>query len=276
MKRNRAVKTSPSSPLPVASAPATQTSSVAGTSTAVYASHLSCRRSIPVARRKRTRTAWTPATRPASMPRNASGQSTSEHPGEPWQRPVHVLVGRLEGLAVEEAQDEKGRYGRGGGERNAPPPWRGQPAIWEDERDRDQHREQKRPGRLIPEHRPFRARESAGLLLQGVRRVGLRDGESREQKGIREQQPADRVTGPTHRHQQTNSGRGEHHRGAEHPLPRRLSVRARQRVQHRPEHAERHGDGRENPGPRGGPAHGTIVSRGGPTATALPLKRVRW
>ena len=140
---------------------------------------------MPVARRKRTRTAWTPASNAGEHAEEGERPEHSEHAGEPWQWPVDVLVGRFEGLAVEEAQDEKGRYGRGGGERNAPPPGRGQAAIREDERDRDQHREQERPGRLIPQHRPFGARESAGLLLQGIRRVGLRSTESRQQKRVR-------------------------------------------------------------------------------------------
>ena len=196
------------------------------------------------------------------MPRKASGQRTPNDAGQPWQRPVDVLVGRFEGLAVEEAQDEKGRDGRGGGERNAPPPRRGQPAIGKDERDRDQHREEQRPGRLVPQHRPFGPGQRAGLLLHGVRRVGLRDAEGRQHE-TRSRAAASRsddlVAAPP------PAARPRTRRAPQRPRAPTATqaLRASPRARSAPSRAAPNATAsrRENPGPRGGPAHGTIVSR---------------
>ena len=146
------------------------------------------------------------------MPRKASGQSTPNAAGEPWQRLVHVLVGRFEGLAVEEAQDEKGRDGRGGGDtQRAATSVRA--AGHRERRTRSRsasRREAARPtgptappirGRAAPRAAPGgRTPHTAPRRAKVVRRTR-----------VRKQHPADRVTGSAHRHEQPDPGRREHH-----------------------------------------------------------------
>ena len=131
-------------------------------------------------------------------PEESEGPERLERSWERRQRPVDVLVGSLERLGVEEAEDQEGDERDGAADRPAPPASRGQPAIREDEHDREQDRVQQRPRRLIPEDRPRGARQRAGLLEDGVLRVGGRDADAGEQQRVGEEEPADRMLGTPH------------------------------------------------------------------------------
>ena len=175
------------------------------------------------------------------------------------QRPIEVLVGGLEGLGVEEAQDEKKAQRHGRGDRYRPPPRRWQTAIGKDERDRDQHPEQQRPGRLVPQHRPLRGGQRARALPHGVVGVGPGSTEAGKEKAVRQQQPADRMPGAAHSHQQADPTRGKNHGNADHGLPPRVCVRTRKGAQHARERAKHHSTGREHSGPKPRPAHALML-----------------
>ena len=101
-------------------------------------------------------------------------QSSSDRAGKRRQRIRDVLVRRGVVLWLEEDRELQDRERQRGAHGDSAPARGRKPAVREDEDERDETGEERRPAGRIPEERPARARQRAGIRDQAVMGVGGR------------------------------------------------------------------------------------------------------
>lgn len=157
--------------------------------------------------------------------------------------------GGVERRRVEQLREHHHRKGAASARCDPAPARRRQRSVGEDERDRRHPREEQRPRRVVPERRPGSTRQRTRSLQQRVLTVGGREKRGAEDERVREQQRGNSMPRPPHRDQEADRGRRDERAGAEPGLPPRVSLPARQRVQHQSERDESDGPSREDPRP---------------------------